>query len=466
VEPLARIELGSDAPAEVIRLLPLVGLEPVLRPGAASLLASTRSQDASLVAAPAAMRVEFVGRGEDRQDRQDVADRADAAVMQDRTVAPVTLTIAHEATSLAANSTADLVTDSAVATVCLILSRALGLASPFLTADAHFFDVIRAAIAVARGPSRILVEGELGVGKESLIKLIHAASRDSAGLVHVDCAGLEADAVEAEFAPLLAQAVNSNSAHARGGGAIFFNRIGELSPAAQRKLLDLLRAFALAPPDRREAPPPGSGRDCPDAIARVRIFAALTRPMAAMVTGGELLPELGDLFDATLGIPPLRARRGDLPLLVRHYLRGLNPALTLNVAALRALSVYPFPGNLLELINFVTRVAIVPRKAGTRRSAIGHAATGVVGRAEVISQLDRGSLNTVWRSRVQRDSRGNRSRRSLAAPKVETDEDESVPAGSSLLAAPKLALPASLRLTTGTVPRLRKPRGGHHRPRS
>ncbi len=451
MEPLARVELGSGAPAEVIRLLPLVGLEPVSRAGVASPLASTRA-DAPPAAPPVAMRVEFGAR------------RADTDT-EDTTVAPATLTIALESTPLGEHWTADFVTDSAAAAVCFILSRVLGLASPLLTADANLFDVIRAATAVARGPARILVEGEIGVGKESLIKLIHAASRDPAGLIHAECAGLEADSVEAEFAPLLAQAASPNPARLRaGGGAIFFNRIGELSPAAQRKLLDLLRAFAAAAPDRRDALDPRSQHDFRNAIANVRILAASARPLAAMVAGGELLPELHDLFDATLTISPLRARRGDLPLLVRHYLRGLNPALTLNAAALRALSVYPFPGNVLELINFVTRVAITPPKSGTRRSAIGHPATGVVGRAEVISQLDRGSLNTVWRSREQWDSRLNRTRRKKSAPLVEPGGDEAVPAVPSLLAVPALALPASLRLTTGTVPRLRKPRGGHWRP--
>jgi transcriptional regulator of aromatic amino acid metabolism len=177
-----------------------------------------------------------------------------------------------------------------------------------------------------------------------------------------------------------------------------------------------------------------------------------------------MIESLHDLFDATLTISPLRARRGDLPLLVRHYLRGLNSALALNAAALRALSVYPFPGNVLELINFVTRVAITPPKAAPRRPPIGDCAIAIVGRAEVISRLDRGSLNTVWRSRQQPDSRQIRARRNISAPIVEPRDDEAMPAGPSLLEVPALAVPASLRLTTGTVPRLRKPRGGHHRP--
>jgi Sigma-54 interaction domain len=458
VEPLARIELGNGAPAEVIRLLPLVGLEPVLGSGAASPLAVSRS-DALPLAPAVALRVAFGRR---------CAETAGTGDREDTSGAPATLTIALETTALDEDWTADLVTDSAVAAVCFIFSRALGLGSPFLTADPHLFDVIRAAAAVAGGPARILVEGELGVGKESLIKLIHAASRDPAELVHAERAGLEADALEAEFAPLLMQAANSSSGQPRaGGGAIFFNRIGELSPAAQRKLLDLLRAFAPVAPDRRHTSASGMGPDSRAAIAKVRMLAASTRLFGAPVADSGLLPELHDLFDATLTISPLRARRGDLPLLVRHYLRGLNPALTLNGAALRALSVYPFPGNMLELTNFVTRVAIIPPRAGSRLCPTAHAATRIVGRAEVIGQLDRGSLNTVWRSRDQRDSRRTlRLRRGIVAPTVKSGDDEAAASGASLLAVPALASPALLRLTTGTVPRLRKPRGGGRRPRA
>ena len=471
MEPLARVELSLDAPAEVLRLLPLVGLRPVIRADADARLPAAPTAAPPTVL-PVALRIEF-GRG-----RPDAGTPAPP-------LAPATITIASDSAPSDLQGTADLVTDSAIATVCFILSRILGLAAPFLTADAQLFDVVRAAIAVARGSARILVEGEIGVGKESLIKLIYSAGRiaaglaairigalgkpslvDLPGLVHAECAGLTAATVDAEIAPLLVHVSSPDPACGHdGGGAIFFNRIGELTPAVQRKLLDLLRSFAIEAPGRRPASTDrsvresdasldsASARERRPASANLRMLAASTRPLAALRAGGAMLPELHDLFDVTLTIAPLRARRVDLPLLVRHYLHGLDPSLSLNAAALRALSVYPFPGNVLELINFVTRVAIVPPKAGSRRIAIGSAATGIVGRAEVISQLDRGSLNTIWHSRDEWNSR---------AVRVRVKD----PARASLTPAPALAMPAALRLTTGTVPRLRKPRGGHSRPRA
>ena len=426
-------------------MLPLVGLAPVIGAGAD--------------APPAVLCVRFGG---NRQHPHTPA----------APFAPALLTIAVESAPPNVLDGADLVTDSAIAAVCFILSRVLGLATPFLTADAKVFDVVRAAIALARGDAQILLEGEIGVGKESLVKLIYSAGRLAAGLeaagsgsprgspqaglpglLHAECAGLSADAVDAEIAPLLARA--SIPDPARGSdGMIFFNRIGELTAPAQRKLLDLLRSFAVDARDRRPA------------RASVRLLAASTLPLSPIYAGGNLLPELHHLFDATLRIAPLRARRGDLPLLVRHYLRTLDASLTLNAAALRALSVYPFPGNVLELINFVTRVAIVLPGAGSRRTAIGSPATGIVGRAEVISQLDCGRLNTIWHSRDRGNSRRVRARGKNPAASDPPAFDKALPAQPPLTPVSVPQLAASMRLTASAVPRLRKPRRSDPRPRA
>ena len=239
------------------------------------------------------------------------------------------------------------------------------------------------------------------------------------------------------------------------GGTIFFNHLGELPLAAQRKLLDLLHPSVAgtaaitdfqSPADRALATPaaapvvqgaaqnpnaarnPGNPavrapvRRPPDSL-NVRLLAASAQPLAAMVARGEFLAELQQLFDATLTITPLRDRPGDLPMLVRHALRTLNPAVTLDAAAIRTLARYPFPGNLRELTNFVTRIAIVPAKPITRRLLGSAGESGKVGRAEVIRQLDHSSLKLLWRSRTQAaarsDLRGGRATpRSLASAKI------------------------------------------------
>ena len=463
MEPLACVELSSDAPAEVLRLLPLVGLEPVI--------------DADANGRAAALCVHFDGI---------------RRVVKARTMpfAPASTMIAFGGAPPDTQAAADFVTDSAIAATCFILSRVLGIAPPFLTADATLFDVMRTAIALARGDARVLIEGEIGVGKESLIKLIYSAGCSAAGLatkrvghaearpsvnfpglLHAECAGLAEDTVDAEIAPLLAQAASFGRARP-GGAAIFFNRIGELPPAAQRRLLILLRSSAVVASDHEHTRAASSLHERRGARvegrravpANVRILAASTRTLAAMRASGEMLAELHDLFDTTLMIAPLRTRRGDLPLLVHHYLRTLDRSLTLNAAALRALSAYPFPGNVLELVNFVTRVAIGAPLAGPRRTVASPPAGSVVGRAEVVRQLDRGSLNTIWHSRDEWNSRimrtrGKKLRRPLQ-PVSEITPAEGPAANSDN------GKPASMHLTTGALAPQRKPRGGHPGPRA
>jgi len=321
---IARIELGAGVPAELVRLLPLLGLKPVLlepipaasviTPDSAmasdSALApdSAGSASAPTAAMAVALRVEF-----------GMYRRSLGASHAALTIAISERNPALEPIAETAAATADFVCDSSIAAACFILARALRLASPILTTNARLFEVIRAAVAIAHGPAGVLVEGEIGVGKESLIKMIHAASGDPASLIYAECAGLEAASVAAEIAPLLAQAGGPNrdadpdydarlpgdvrhdadgsdDAHdagdanstdrlhrddaigsARGasraddlnsptsplGGTIFFNHLGELSLAAQRNLLDLLRR--------------------PPHFSTMRLLAASTQPLAAMV---------------------------------------------------------------------------------------------------------------------------------------------------------------------------------------
>jgi DNA-binding NtrC family response regulator len=314
-----------------------------------------------------------------------------------------TIAIAMGVVTNADDALTDFVTDSPMAVACFILSKILGLPSPILTGDERLFEVICSAIALARGLATVLVEGEIGVGKESLIKMIHAASGDSTSLLHAECAGLEARFVEAEIAPLLTRAAGAaTKTDSRAlGGTIFFNRIEELSADAQLRLLSLIRRSIVAGGvrqsliDRREL----SSRCQPG--ARVRFLAASTTSLAAMVARGEFLRELHEVFDTTLAVPPLRDRIGDLPILVRHALRMRGSTLTLSAAALRHLSRYRFPGNLRELANFVTRIAIVAATPPIHYSGRGRG-TGIVGRAEVIRQLDQPNLDSLWKLRTQR----------------------------------------------------------------
>ncbi|MBF6558664.1 MAG: sigma-54-dependent Fis family transcriptional regulator [Candidatus Binataceae bacterium] len=360
------------------------------------------------------------------------------------------------------NYAADLVADSAHPAACFILSRALKLYAPFLTADENMFELIRAAITVARGPARIIVEGETGSGKESLIKLIHAASGDPASLVNVDCPALDEGTIGARLREALSQAraaggqgtrqisarasfgaranlasladppSRANAASPWSGGTLFLNHLGELSPAAQISALEAL------------GPSRGGHRPSPSPAA-VRLLASSTQPLAELAERGQFQRALYDLFDVTLTIPPLRLRRVDIAMLARHYLRHVNPALSISPAAIKTLADYPFPGNVRELLNFITRLAIVPLHSGAR----------VIGRDDIVEQLaftpprEPGDVRSLWR--LSHDiARREIVRRVLAATGGDTDR-----------AAHRLGISsrALLRLTTSAVPRPRRPRG-------
>jgi DNA-binding NtrC family response regulator len=147
-------------------------------------------------------------------------------------------------------------------------------------------------------------------------------------------------------------------------------------------------------------------------------------------------------------------------MLVRHILRMRNPAVTFDATAIRTLERYPFPGNLRELTNFVTRLAIMP--AQPRHLSGGASEIATIGRAEIIRQLDHPSLKLLWRSRHPRAAglrASARPRHPRRIDPIESDPTSGPPAHASVT--PHLAQPAaeSQHLTTTAVPRHRHPRG-------
>jgi DNA-binding NtrC family response regulator len=306
VQPFARVALTGNAPAELVRMLPLLGVEALTPDGC--------EHPDLLVSFSSGPTVEgYAG--------------VPIVRMALRTDAP--------------EYGADFVYESPRAAACFILSRALGLAAPLITADREMLGVVRAAIAVAPGSTGIVVEGETGTGKESLVRLIHAVSGVARGTVDLDCA---------------APGVLENRLFC-GMLTVFLHRLSELTPAGQAKLLELMRWGNAQGP--------------------LRYIATSSRSLALMGERGMFLPELLSRFGATLRIPPLRARRSDIPMLARQFLRSLNPGLAFSASAIKVLSHYPFPGNLRELRNLVTRLAIAAAAPGGK----------VIDRMDVLSQL-------------------------------------------------------------------------------
>ena len=197
----------------------------------------------------------------------------------------------------------------------------------------------------------VLIEGETGTGKELVARAIHdAGPRAAHPFVAVNCAGLP----DSLLASLLfghrrgsfTGAVDDRRGFfaAAEGGTIFLDEIGDISPAMQSSLLRVLETHEYT-----------RIGDTHSQKSNARILTATHRDLAAEVVHGRFRADLlYRIRVMRIHIPPLRERREDIPLLIRHFLAMSRTALGKSVASfdaqtMRALLEYPWPGNVREL---------------------------------------------------------------------------------------------------------------------
>jgi diguanylate cyclase (GGDEF)-like protein len=209
----------------------------------------------------------------------------------------------------------------------------------------------------------VLILGETGAGKEVVADVLHGKSRRAAGpMVKVNCAALPGPLLEAElFGYERGAFTGADRRHAgrfeqAGGGTLFLDEIGELPPALQVKLLRVLQ-------DRKVERLGGTGPVEVD----VRILAATNRDLPAMIEAGSFREDLYFRLNVlSVVVPPLRARREDIPPLAARFLEsavarhGSGPS-GFTPEALDFLFRHPFPGNVRELRNMVERAVIAAR---------------------------------------------------------------------------------------------------------
>ncbi|WP_264844151.1 sigma 54-interacting transcriptional regulator [Caldinitratiruptor microaerophilus] len=228
---------------------------------------------------------------------------------------------------------------------------------------------LRQAVAAARRFARaeqpILIYGETGTGKELFAQSIHNASRRAGRpFVAINCAAVPESLLESE---LFGFEEGAFTGARRGGkpglmelahtGTLFLDEVAELSPPLQTKLLRALQ--------EREIMRVGGDRLIP---VDVRVVAATSRDLDAEVAAGRFREDLYYRLNVLeLRLPPLRERREDVPLLVRHFLAGRPQALVeAAVAGIAAhLGDYPWPGNVRELENLLSRfIALADTEEG------------------------------------------------------------------------------------------------------
>jgi len=221
--------------------------------------------------------------------------------------------------------------------------------------------IFRTIQAVAPLKTTVLITGESGTGKELIAKAIHFHSpRQNRSMVTLNCAAIPENLLESElfghergsFTDAVEKKIGQfELAHQ---GTIFLDEIGEMSPALQAKLLRVL--------EQGEVMRVGGDRPIP---VDVRVVAATNRNLHDAIANGRFRSDLYYRLNVvSLELPPLRARRDDIPLLISHFIDvkvkdlGL-PGRTFAPDTIERLVGYPWPGNVRELENVIERILVL-----------------------------------------------------------------------------------------------------------
>jgi PAS domain S-box-containing protein len=222
-------------------------------------------------------------------------------------------------------------------------------------------DVLAQVNRVAATDSTVLITGETGTGKELVARAIHGVSkRKDRALVTINCASLPPSLIESELFGREKGAYTGALTMMKGrfevadGSTIFLDEIGELGLEVQAKLLRVLEEGRF---ERLGSPKP--------VHVNVRIIAATNRDLAQDVQDGKFRKDLYYRLNVfPIGIPPLRERSEDIPLLVWAVVREFEKKMGKRVESipkrsLEALQRYAWPGNVRELRNVIERAMIV-----------------------------------------------------------------------------------------------------------
>jgi len=214
---------------------------------------------------------------------------------------------------------------------------------------------------VAKSDATILIEGATGTGKDLLAKVIHNTSkRSKKPFIKINCAAIPENLIESEVFGYVKGAFTGADRDKPGrfqeaeGGTIFLDEIGDLPVALQAKLLRVL--------EDREFYPLGSRKT---RKVDVRIISATNRELDKMVTEGLFRADLFYRLNVLrIGLPPLKDRSSDLPLLIRHILRQLCaanqiPIPNISRQAMKILLNLDYPGNVRELENILEHAVII-----------------------------------------------------------------------------------------------------------
>ena len=243
---------------------------------------------------------------------------------------------------------------------------------------------------VGKTPARVLITGENGTGKELVARAVHSLStRAKAPFVEVNCAAIPAELIESELFGHMKGSFTGAVADRAGkfeqahGGTLFLDEIGDMSLAAQAKVLRVLQDGVVT----------RIGGSKPIQVD-VRVLAATNKDVESEIAAGRFREDLYYRLNVVpIHVPPLRERREDIPLLIGHFIGqltgpgGLAPR-AISEDAVTRLGQLEWPGNVRELRNTIERLLIL--SSGNRITAedVDH----LVGRRADASEGGLGSL--------------------------------------------------------------------------
>ena len=233
---------------------------------------------------------------------------------------------------------------------------------------------------VAPTEARVLITGSNGTGKELVARWLHEkSSRATMPFVEVNCAAIPGELIESELFGHEKGAFTSAIKQHKGkfeqadGGTLFLDEIGDMSLAAQAKVLRVLQENRLSRV--------GSDKDI---IVKVRVVAATNKDLIKEIEEGRFREDLYHRLSViVINVPPLIQRKGDIPLLIRYFIKQISeesgmPARNIDNGAIEELQKHRWSGNIRELRNVTERLMILSNGTISREDVLLYAPSHAV----------------------------------------------------------------------------------------
>jgi two-component system response regulator HydG len=259
--------------------------------------------------------------------------------------------------------------------------------------------VLELAEHVAKTDATVLIRGESGTGKELIARAIHANSpRRYAPIITVNCGGLPETLLESELfghekgAFTGAQYRRKGRLEMADGGTLFLDEVGSISVKTQ---VDLLRVL-----ETKEFSRVGGTKAVK---VDFRVICATNEDLEQAVVEGRFREDFYYRINVfTIEAPPLRARRQDIPLLARHFVRRFARQMDTRIHAISpdamaVLEAYDWPGNVRELSNAIERAMVVGKTDSIRPEdlPVGRFSAESVGEADSLAEVERRHIASV-----------------------------------------------------------------------